>query len=100
MRHRRGVDKNQGELDRLARMIGAHIIDTTGDPDIGFDRIYVVRGKTYIVEVKDGRNIPSKRQLTKTETKRKNEIEARGVKYHVIESVSELMTMFGIEVNL
>lgn len=100
MRHLRGVDRNQSQLDKMAKQIGALAIDTTGDASIGFDRLYVWHGKTFIVEVKDGNRVPSQRKLTKQETKRKQEVEARGVHYHVVNNVVELLQMFGVEVNL
>jgi hypothetical protein len=97
MRYGRQIDANQSKIDAMARMVGAHVIDTTGDGRIGFDRLYVLQGKTYIVEIKDGDKIPSKQALSNGEQKRKEEVEKRGVKYHVIKDTTQLLQMFGVK---
>jgi hypothetical protein len=96
MRYARKIDANQRKIDAIARMVGAHVIDTTGDGRIGFDRLYVLQGKTYIVEIKDGDKVASERTLSNGEQKRKEEVEKRGVKYHVIEDTTQLLRMFGV----
>lgn len=96
MRRANKIDRNQPELDDIAREIGAHVIDMTGDGKIGFDRLYIYQGKTYIVEVKDGMKRVSQRVLTETEADQMQEIEKRGVRYHIIEDSEQLLEMFGV----
>lgn len=93
------TDGNQHALDALARKLGAMIIHASNAPELGFDRVYV-RGEAFIVEVKDGRLPPSKRQLTDNELKVKAQIEYAGGRYHVIESEDDLLKLFGLKSEL
>ena len=59
------VDANQGEIVSLLRQLGAKVCITSavggGFPDL----VVQHRGRTMLVEIKDGSLPPSRRQLTK-----------------------------------
>lgn len=58
------VDRNQAELVKVMRQMGASVEITSGAHD-GFPDVVVGwGGVTVLVEVKDGDKIPSKRKLT------------------------------------
>lgn len=67
MRQRGRVDRNQAEITRALRQIGATVLVTSnlgcGAPDlvVGF------RGKNLLMEIKDGTAKPSDRRLTTDE---------------------------------
>lgn len=66
-RHRHKVDANQAVLVGLLRSLGwsVQILGGVGDgcPDLLVGR----DGSTYLIEVKDGAKVPSKRRLTEDE---------------------------------
>jgi Holliday junction resolvase len=61
------VDANQAEIVKALRDVGAHVRPThmvgAGFPDL----VAVFRGVVYLIEIKDGKKIPSKRRLTADE---------------------------------
>jgi hypothetical protein len=95
MGYRKKKDANQKDLEQAVKELGGAIVDTTGDPDIGFDMLVVFRGVVYIVEVKDGAKPPSARQLTEGEIKRKRQVEQAGGRYSVVTSRAELYHLIG-----
>lgn len=90
------VDANQAEIVAVLRKLGAVVI-LTSQLKNAFDFIVCYRGQTYLCEVKDGTKPPSARKLTEGEMKCKEAVESVGVKYHVIESVTQALEMLGIE---
>ena len=58
-----------------------------------FDILVMYRGKTHLVEIKDGSKSPSKRKLTPGEEKCKSEVESVGVKYNVVESIDQAIEL-------
>ena len=63
------VDANQAEIVKALRGVGCSVF-VTSDVGQGFGDIVVgVRGKNYILEIKDGDKPPSARQLTEAEKK-------------------------------
>ena len=64
MRQAAKVDTNQREIVETLRAYGCSVISTAaaghGHPDL----LVGVQGRTYLVEVKDGSRVPSKRKLT------------------------------------
>ena len=91
--HRNKSDGNQKRHDKLARDLGAVVIPTNGDPSIGFDRIYAYRGKTFLVETKDGPG----HDLTPKEKARREQLAAVGVTMHKIETDAQLLALLNGE---
>ncbi|MEM9388727.1 MAG: hypothetical protein AAGA68_27040 [Pseudomonadota bacterium] len=69
MRRAAKVDDNQGDVVEALRKCGCSVSSTAavgnGFPDI----VVGVAGRNYLLEIKDGSKIPSKRQLTRDEKK-------------------------------
>ncbi len=67
--HRGRVDRNQPEIVKALRKMGATVVSLArigeGCPDL----LVGWRGRTILIEVKDGQAIPSKRLLTDDELK-------------------------------
>jgi hypothetical protein len=67
--HRGRVDANQAEIVAALRKVGASVVSLArigeGCPDL----LVGYRGRTLLIEVKDGTAIPSKRLLTEDELK-------------------------------
>lgn len=93
MRRAAKVDRNQAEIVAALRKVGATVTDTSkvgnGFPDltVGF------RGKTYLMEVKDGSKPPSARELTADQIEW--HIEWRGGPCAVVNSVDEALAFIG-----
>lgn len=94
MRRAARVDKNQAEIVKTFRQMGAIVIITSQLKN-AFDLLVCYKGKTHIVEVKDGDEVPSKRKLTDGEIKCKIAVESVGVKYNIIKSVDEAIKFLG-----
>jgi hypothetical protein len=94
--HARKVDANHGRLVDLARRCGAHVVSMTPHPEAGFD-LLIIRGETFICEVKDPEQNASHRRLTEGEQKRKRAVEEAGGKYHVIQTDDDLLKLFGLK---
>jgi hypothetical protein len=68
-RHARAVDANQSEVVAMFRALGCSV-HSTASVGAGFPDLAVgLGGRTYLVEVKDGRKVPSARRLTPLEAK-------------------------------
>jgi len=89
-------DANQGEIVKALRRAGAYVLIISLVRD-SFDVIVYFRGKTYSVEIKDGSLPPSKRQLRKGENYCRIAMELTGVKYWVINSIDEALTMINLK---
>lgn len=90
------IDDNQPEIVAALRAVGATVTPThtagAGFPDlcVGF------RGQNYLLEIKDGTKIPSKRKLTS------DQVEWHGAwrgQVAVVESVDEALAAIGAEVK-
>lgn len=92
MRRAAKVDSNQSEIVAALRKRGAVVLITSQLKN-AFDLLVGFNGQLYIVEVKDGNKPPSARKLTSGELKCKEMFESVGVKYHVITSVSEAISL-------
>jgi hypothetical protein len=90
MRRAAKVDKNQKEIVTALKAAGAGIIYTYQLKN-AFDILVVHQGKTYIVEIKQ----PGKK-LTEGETKCRDLVESKGVKYWIITSIEEAFEMLGL----
>ena len=88
------VDDNQPEIVDAWRDVGASVEllhrGGGGCPDtlVGF------RGKSYLVEIKDGNKPPSKRELLPTQVKWHRDW--RGSPVHVVKNVTEALAVLGI----
>ena len=89
MRRAAKVDGNHAEIASAARQMGCSVLSLAavgkGCPDLLLAR----SGRVYLVEVKNGENVPSRRRLTPDQ-----------VEFHqqfpvvVVESVEDLVRMF------
>lgn len=90
--HKSKVDSNHLEVVNALRSCGAFVLDCSALRN-AFDLLVGFNGQLYIVEVKDGNKPPSARKLTSGELKCKEMFESVGVKYHVITSVAEAISL-------
>ena len=81
------VDANQKDIVFLLRQYGAVVIPTHTLKN-AFDIIVCFKGKTFLVEIKDG-NKP----LTEGEKKCKELIEGVGVTYHVVRNIDDALQL-------
>jgi len=88
MRTAARVDANQPEIVNALRAIGAYVLHlhqlkNCCDLLVGF------RGRTYLMEIKDPAQPPSKRQLTPGEAKFRDEW--KGTPYHIVETIDQAL---------
>lgn len=95
MRRAAKVDDNQPQIVKALRRSGAFVI-LTSQLKNAFDLLVIYRGIIYIVEVKDGEKVKSKRKLTEGEIICQSGVESHGAKYHIIESVDDALKMIGV----
>jgi Holliday junction resolvase len=90
MRRRGRTDANQKEIVKTFRQLGFSVAVTSaigcGFPDI----IIGKHGKNWLVEIKDGKRIPSERRLTQDEED--FAAEWRGAMY-IVESIEEVIAL-------
>lgn len=94
MRRAAKVDSNQTEIVNALRGVGATVL-LTHQLKNAFDLLVGYRGQLFIVEVKDGKKVPSKRKLTDGETGCKADFERVGVAYHIVESTEQALKLIG-----
>lgn len=80
------VDANQASIVRALRAVGATVLHTHQLKNC-FDLLVGYRGRTFLMEVKDPAQPPSKRQLTEGEARFREEW--RGSPYHVVHTPDE-----------
>jgi hypothetical protein len=80
------VDANQALIVQALRAIGASVLHLHQLKNC-FDLLVGYRGRTFLVEVKDPSQPPSKRQLTPGEAKFRDEW--RGSTYHIVHTADE-----------
>ena len=95
MRRAAKVDRNQPEIVKALRKVGAVVKHTHQVKNL-FDIIVFYKGGTYCVEIKDGELKPSAKKLTEGELKCKADMESVGCTYWVIESVEDALKMIGL----
>jgi hypothetical protein len=95
LNYRKRKDGNQSSIAQALARVGASFIDTTKDPTLGFDGLILYRGRVFIAELKNPEQPASARQLTDGEQKRKQQCEAHGVAYNVIEDVNAALRLIG-----
>lgn len=62
----RKIDDNQNSIVKALRKLGFSVA-VTSSLGKGFPDLVVAKGKTVLVELKDGKKIPSQRKLTRAE---------------------------------
>ena len=92
MRRAAKVDRNQPEIVKALRQVGAVVLITSQLKNC-FDILVMFQGRTYHVELKDGLLPPSARKLTEGEKYFKAKLESVGCKYWVINSIDEALGM-------
>jgi len=90
MRRAARVDANQNEIVNGLRRVGASVLITSQLKNC-FDILVGYKGVTYIMEIKDGNQPPSKQKLTPGEQKFKDEW--RGGTYHVVNSLESALSV-------
>jgi len=92
MRHAARTDANQTQIIKAFRGLGAYVVPTHQLK--GFcDCIVYFRGQTFTIEIKDGSKPKSKKKLTPMEQECKEQVEARGCTYHIIETVEDAIKL-------
>jgi Holliday junction resolvase len=95
MRRAARVDANQSSIVRDLRKAGVSVLDLSsvgqGAPDLacGF------KGRTVLVEIKDGAKVPSARMLTPQQVRFHNNWQGEAV---VVKSIDEALGVFGLEI--
>ena len=84
------VDANQPAIVQALWAFGASVLHVHQLKNC-FDILVGYRGRTFLMEVKDPTQPPSKRQLTEGEARFK--AEWRGSEYHVVHTVVEALTI-------
>lgn len=92
MRARR-VDDNHSEIINHARSLGFFVWDTHNLPN-SCDCVMLRNGKTFYVEIKDGKKTKSQKKLTPGEVVFMGNITAYGGKYLIIESKDQVTELF------
>jgi hypothetical protein len=88
-------DANHSACTEAVRAVGAVTIDCTGDPSIGFDEIWLWRGQTFLIEIKDGSKPASRRRLTPNERQRHADAARVDVTIHIIETTDQALQLIG-----
>ena len=96
MRRAARVDANQSSIVRDLRKAGVSVLDLSsvgqGAPDLacGF------KGRTVLIEIKDGAKVPSARTLTPQQVTFHNNWQGEAV---VVKSIDEALGVFGLKVR-
>lgn len=93
MRARR-VDHNHNGVLTMARQVGAEVLDLHALPG-ALDALIGYRGKFYLVEIKDGAKVKSKRQLTTAETLTITRFRLIGCPVLIVETSDDLLRGIG-----
>lgn len=84
------IDANQPAIVSALRGVGASVLHLHQLKNC-FDLLVGYRGKTFLMEVKDPAQPPSKRQLTEGEAEFKQRW--RGSTYHIVHTVDEAISI-------
>ncbi len=96
MRRAAKVDRNQSEIVKALRGVGATVLICSQLKN-AFDILVGYQNQLYIVEIKDGLLTKSGKKLTEGELKCKESFNRVGVDYHVIESVEQALNLLKIK---
>lgn len=88
MRYKSKVDRNQAEIVKALRGIGATVLHCHTLKN-AFDILVGYKGINYIMEIKDGELPPSKKRLTEGEQDFKDTW--RGGEYYIVESIDQAL---------
>ena len=91
MRRAARRDSNEGDIIKAMREAGAYV-KVINDEGL-FDLLVSYRGKTLLIEIKDGSRPPSARRLTDAEQKFHDEWP--GDNLHIVNSVEEALALLG-----
>jgi len=92
-RRKAKVDDNQSEIVDALRKAGCSVTITSGQAD-GFPDIVVgFRDINYLIEIKDGSKVPSKRKLTPDQVKWHKRWNGKA---HVVKNVTEAFKVVGL----
>lgn len=93
MRARR-VDNNHADVLGEARQVGAEVLDLHALPG-ALDALVGYRGRLFLVEVKDGAKVKSKRKLTPAEVATVERFRMVGCPVLVVENATQLLKGIG-----
>lgn len=93
MRARR-IDHNHNDVFREARQVGAEVLDLHALPG-ALDGLVGYRGVLYLVEVKDGAKVKSKRKLTPAEIATVERFRLVGCPVLIVETSDDLLRGIG-----
>lgn len=93
MRRAAKVDANQSAIVAALRGLGA-LVEPMHAVGGGFPDLLVMhRGRTFLVEVKDGGKPPSARKLTPDQVTWHAAAESRGIPVHIVKSEAEAIEL-------
>jgi hypothetical protein len=93
MRARR-TDTNHSEVLTMARQVGAEVLDLHALPG-ALDALVGYRGQLFLVEIKDGAKVKSKRKLTPAEVATVERFRLVGCPVLVVETSLDLLRGIG-----
>lgn len=96
-RSRGKKDANQPQIDRAAKLLEACIIPCSQYPTLGFDRIYVYKGRVFFTEIKNPSIKDPVGALTEVEKKRRLSINWHGGMYIIVQTPEDLADSFGVD---
>ena len=88
------TDRNHKEIVRVLRQLGASVCDLSGVGHGCPDILVGFRGKTHLMEIKDGLKSPCRRRLTPDEQEWHESWRGRPVA--VVESVPDALEVIGV----
>lgn len=95
MRRAAKIDSNQNEIVRLLRRIPGISVHITSQMGKGYPDLNVgYKGKTYLIELKDGKKVPSARRLTPDEIEFKDGWKGH---YAVAESLDDVLAIIQVK---
>jgi len=85
-------DANQKQIDAAAQQVGAEWVELSKLPGAGADRLYLHRGRVYLVEIKN----PAQRwEYTPSELALQEKCQRQGVEYYTVETEEDLLRILG-----
>ena len=91
-RYAQRPDSNQATIDAAAQQVGAEWIQISKLPGAGADRLYLHRGRMYLVEIKTDERAWA---YTESELDLQEKCKRQGVEYHTVETAEELIGILG-----
>lgn len=94
MRHAYRKDANHGAIVSTLEALGAGVYDAASDGS-PFDAVVFFRGRTYLVEIKDGSKPPSGRALTDKEVRLHALARDHGCTIPILRSEDDALALLG-----